>query len=107
MANDISSINGNRPQQAARDMAERVKSEARSDSMNAEQNRGADSGSDRVSLTDTASKLKDIERSIGDDAAVNQSRVNQVKDALARGEYKVDADRVADKMIDFETSLRR
>lgn len=105
MANDINSMNTNRPQQAARDIAERVKSEARSST--AEQEQNGNEGSDRVSLTSTASKLKDIERSIGSDAPVNQDRVNQVKDALSRGEYRVDADRVADKMIDFETSLRR
>lgn len=104
MANDINSINTNRSQQAVRDIAERVKSEARS---NPEQSHESDPGSDKVSLTDTASKLKDIERSMGNDGAVNQDRVNEVKNALSRGEYTVDADRVADKMIDFETSLRR
>ncbi len=103
MANDINSINTNRSQQAVRDIAERVKSEARS---NPEQSRESDN-SDKVSLTDTASKLKDIERSMGNDGTVNQDRVNEVRNALSRGEYSVDADRVADKMIDFETSLRR
>ena len=103
MANDITSINSARSQQAASRAAERVRDEATNSSSESTQSESSD---DKVSLTSTASRLKDIERQMGSEAPVNQSRVSEVREAIARGEYSVDADRIADKMLDFESSIR-
>lgn len=102
MANDITSINSAKSQQSATRSAQRVKDEADHSGSTAS---SGQTSSDKVSLTSTASRLKDIERSLGNEAPVNTDRVNQVRSAIARGEYNVDASRVADKMMDFETSL--
>ena len=61
--------------------------------------------SDTVSLTDMASRLKSLEQKLATQPDVDQSNVSRIRDAISRGEYKVNPDRVADKMMDFETDF--
>lgn len=70
---------------------------------------GSSSGSsvqgDTVHLTDMASRLKSLEQKLASQSEVDQSHVNRVRDAISRGEYRIDPDRVADKMMDFESDF--
>ena len=58
-----------------------------------------------VSLTDTAAKLQRLEAQIANQPVVDTQRVESVKKAIADGSFKVDANRIADKMADFESLL--
>jgi len=101
MANDITGIGSARTQQSGNRTAQRVDDANKSDSISTSSN----SGSDKVSLTKTAARLKDIEQKLSDQSPVDSNRVNEMKTALANGNYNVDAEKVANKMMSFEASL--
>ncbi len=71
--------------------------------VNASDGRG--DGSDVVSLTNTAETLSALKKEVGDVAPVDRQKVEAIKQALAAGEYKPDADRVAQKFIEIERAL--
>lgn len=61
---------------------------------------------DTVTLTDSARSLQKIEEAVAKAPVVNASKVAAVKHAVNSGTYKVDAGRVADKMLQFERGLK-
>ena len=105
MANDISGINSSRTHQTGERNVTGAKKES-SDSTRDTSSR-ASSGSDKVSLTDTAERLKSLEQQLASQPEVDKGRVSSVQHAISNGEYKVDPERVADKMIDFESSFNK
>lgn len=66
---------------------------------------GGRDGSDVVSLTDTAEALSALKKDVGDTAPVDRQKVEAIKQALASGEYELDAERVAQKFIEIERAL--
>jgi len=104
MANDITNINSSRSTASGTRQSQRVDNAENNGSTNS--SRVSTDTADKVSLTSTAARLKDIEQRLASQTSVDNNRVNQVKSAINNGEYNVDADRVANKMIDFENSLR-
>jgi negative regulator of flagellin synthesis FlgM len=60
---------------------------------------------DRVSLTPTAERLRHLEDSISSLPVVDTKRVEAIRQQVVNGTYRVDASRVADKLLNFETSL--
>ena len=105
MANDITGIHSARTGQAG----DRTTRRLDGDSGRSQPGTGTGSsggGDDKVSLTATAARLKDLEQRLATDSPpFDAERVNRMKQAIASGEYRVDAGRVADKMIDFEKSF--
>ena len=104
MPNDISGINSGRPQQSG---DRSVASLRRDDSSTTQQRTSSGGSGDTVSITDMASRLKSLESKLESQPAIDQSRVDKVRDAISRGEYRVNPDRVADKMMDFEADFDR
>jgi len=68
---------------------------------------GRPSTADTVSLTETSAQLRSIESSLASLPVVDTQRVESIKQAIADGSYQVDAQAVADKLIDFEAILDR
>ncbi|MDH3451905.1 MAG: flagellar biosynthesis anti-sigma factor FlgM, partial [Gammaproteobacteria bacterium] len=66
---------------------------------------GRGDGSDVVNLTKTAEALTTLKKEVGDVAPVDRQKVEAIKQALASGEYKPDADRVAKKFLEIEQAL--
>lgn len=62
---------------------------------------------DSVSLTDTASQLRRIEASLADQPEVDNDKVAAVRQAIENGSYQVDAERIADNLMKFESSLSK
>lgn len=58
-----------------------------------------------VSLTDTAAKLQRLEAQIANQPVVDTQKVENVKKAIADGSFKVDSNRAAEKMAEFESLL--
>ena len=105
MANDITGINSNRSQLNTNQSASvKSRNEAKQSSNEGENPSVA---GDRVSLTSTAARLKDIEQQLSGTSAVDRERVEAVQTAISNGDYTVDADRIADKMLAFEDFMNK
>jgi len=55
---------------------------------------------DNVTLSPMAQQLKNIESNIGTDKVFDAQKVNEIKDAIARGQFKVNTEKVADGLIE-------
>lgn len=102
--NDITNINSNRAQLNS-NQSSSVKS--RNEAKQSDASENATTQSDRVTLTNTASRLKDIEQQLSSASSIDNARVAEVQSAISNGEYKVDTDRVADKMLAFEDFMNK
>lgn len=60
---------------------------------------------DAVRITDTAANLKRIEASLSQLPDVDRSRVDAVREKVDSGNYRVDADKVAKKLLRLEQDL--
>lgn len=65
------------------------------------------STSDVVTLTDLAARLQQLGAAVRELPVVDPARVAELKGALASGEYTVDEQAVADKLVAFEAELGR
>lgn len=70
-----------------------------------QQESGRPATGDTVSLTDTAARLQQLEKRMVELPVVDSQRVEQLKKAIADGNYQVDPARVAEKLLAFETAL--
>lgn len=60
---------------------------------------------DSVLLTTQAKNLKELQKKSSTSSGINQSKVNELKKAIASGNYKVDADKLAANLANFEFNL--
>lgn len=61
---------------------------------------------DHVTLTDSARSLQKIEEAVARTPVVNADKVAAVKQAISSGTYKIDAGRIAGKMLKYERGLK-
>ena len=101
MPNDITGINSGRSQQSG----DRTVNTVRRDGSSSSAGNSSSTQNDTVSLTDMASRLHSLEKKLASQSDVDQAHVNRIRDAISRGEYRIDPDRVADKMMDFESDF--
>ncbi|MEN8261509.1 MAG: flagellar biosynthesis anti-sigma factor FlgM [Pseudomonadota bacterium] len=62
---------------------------------------------DSVNLTDTAHNLKKAEQLLQSAPTVNSERVETISRTLANGEYQIDAERIAEKLLQIEGELAK
>lgn len=105
MANDITSINSNRSQLSSNTSnSVKIRDGVKSESSNQSSSSAV---GDRVTLTNAASRLQNIEQKINESSSIDSERVATVQKAISSGEYKVNSDRIADKMIAFEDFMNK
>jgi len=63
--------------------------------------------STNVKLSSLSSQLQMIEKSFADTPVVDAARVAELKQAISDGHFKVNSDKVADKLIDTVKDLIR
>ena len=102
--NDITNINSNRSQLSS-NQSSSIKS--RNEASERSQSDTPSSSGDRVTLTDTASRLQNIEQQLNNASSIDSARVADVQSAISNGDYNVDADRIADKMLAFEDFMNK
>ncbi|HTQ98531.1 MAG TPA: flagellar biosynthesis anti-sigma factor FlgM [Candidatus Acidoferrum sp.] len=61
---------------------------------------------DRVSMTDDASRLKRIEEHLSAMPDIDHDKVAEIKKAIADGSWTPDPQKIADKLVDFESSYK-
>jgi negative regulator of flagellin synthesis FlgM len=61
---------------------------------------------DHVTLTDSARSLQKIEEAVAKTPVVNTAKVAAVKQSISAGTYKIDAGRVASKLLQYERGLK-
>ena len=66
---------------------------------------GKSSTADTVSLSENAVQLGKIDNTAIAAPVVDTQRVEQIKQAISDGSYKVDVEKVADKLMKFESIL--
>ncbi len=66
---------------------------------------GQSSTADTISLSDNAVQLGKIDNSVAAAPVVDTQRVEQVKQAISNGTFEVNAEKVADKLMQFESIL--
>lgn len=54
---------------------------------------------DKVELSNTSSSLQAIEKGFAETPVVDTARVDEIKQAIASGCFKVNADKVADRLL--------
>ncbi|VAW54159.1 hypothetical protein MNBD_GAMMA05-1529 [hydrothermal vent metagenome] len=66
---------------------------------------GQSSTADTISLSDSAVSLGKLNNAVETSPVIDTQRVEQMKKAIADGSFKVDVEKVADKMMKFESVL--
>lgn len=102
--NDITNINSNRAHLNSNQTSSiKNRNEAKEENNSA----STSSAGDRVTLTSTASRLKDIEQQLSAGSNVDSNRIAEVQSAINNGDYTVNSDRIADKMLAFENFMNK
>lgn len=70
-----------------------------------QQETGRSSTADTVSLTNTSAQLRSLENTLAELPVVDTQRVESIKQAIADGSYQINAQSVADKLINLEQGL--
>ncbi|EKE75459.1 flagellar biosynthesis anti-sigma factor FlgM [Gallaecimonas xiamenensis] len=60
---------------------------------------------DAVSITPKAAGLDKMQKSMSSEAPFDKDKVESLKKAIEAGEYKVNVDKLADKLLQFEEDL--
>lgn len=60
---------------------------------------------DQVTLTDRAKRLSDLTQSLDRQPVANQSRIDELRQAIEEGRYTVNSERIAAKLMDAEFGL--
>ena len=78
----------------------------RNDGRSAESGRASESNApdDTVELSGLAEVIKTAARKLASESPVDEARVREIKDALTSGDYTVDPERLARKLIDADNS---
>jgi negative regulator of flagellin synthesis FlgM len=60
---------------------------------------------EKVTLTATAARFQQVQTNLSTQPEINRERVAEIRKAIAEGTYKVDAGRLAGRMMQFESEL--
>ena len=61
---------------------------------------------DTVVLTDVAAQTQKAEKALAETPEVDQDKVKQIKASIADGSYQVNAELVAEKLVEFESTTK-
>lgn len=78
---------------------------ARTEATADQQETGGSNTVDSVSLTDTAARLQNLETTIAELPVVDSQRVEDIRSAIANGEYDANPERIAEKMLRLDAEV--
>ncbi len=101
MAININNVGGNTPvNQNLKQQAEANAKAAQAPTPQAKSVR-----QDSVSLTPQAKQMSELQKKANDAPVVNQKKIAELKKAIESGEYKVDPEKLAQSIANFEFKL--
>ena len=62
-------------------------------------------GQDSVSITPQAKRLNELQKKAADAPVINQKKIDELKKAIISGEYKINPEKLAASIADFEFKL--
>lgn len=74
-------------------------------SVPASASKAANIASDAVSVSDTAQKLNSAQEKAKNSSGIDEKKIASIKKAINEGTYKIDYDKLADKIISKEIDL--
>jgi negative regulator of flagellin synthesis FlgM len=102
MSIDISQISSNRPEGPKRQDSSKVSTSAAQSDVNKPTASPTQDTSDSVSLSSAAKNLAKIESELRSLPDIDQSKVDAIKARVDSGEYQVDSQNLAQKMLSIE-----
>ncbi len=101
MAVNINNLNSNR--QIQQNQQSQVKQQSAQASSSDLQVKSA--SQDSVSLTPQAKQLNELQKKAADAPVVNQKKIDELKKAISAGDYKVNPEKLAASIANFEFKL--
>jgi negative regulator of flagellin synthesis FlgM len=103
MAINISNLGNNNPIKQKTEQQTQVKQQAAQATVNVEQSKSA--RQDSVSITPQAKQMTELQKKAGDGPMIDQKKIEQLKKAIASGEYKINPEKLAASIAGFEFQL--
>ena len=101
MAININNLNNNN--QVQQTQQKQVQQQSSQASSNGAQVKNA--AQDSVSITPQAKQLNELQKKAADAPVVNQKKIDELKKAISAGDYKVDPEKLAASIANFEFKL--
>jgi negative regulator of flagellin synthesis FlgM len=102
MAININNLQ-NTPIKQTIDQQSKVKQQANQNNVSAQQNNTA--SRDSVSLTPQAKQLDELQKKAQEAPIVDRKKIEQLKEAITSGDYKINAEKLAASIANFEFKL--
>lgn len=102
MAININKVGQNTPVNQTANQAQVKQNNAQANSALAQ---ATSARQDSVSITPQAKQLTELQKKASDSSPINQKKVDELKKAIADGNYKVDAEKLAASISKFEFSI--
>ncbi len=103
MAMNINNLSSNSQIKQKVDLQSQVKQQTTQNTVASEQTKMA--STDSVSITPQANHLRELQKKAQDAPVINQKKVEQLKKAIISGEYKIDPEKLAASIANFEFKL--
>jgi len=105
MAININGLGNNQPVKQKIENQEQVKQQAAKTAVSVDQAKTV--RQDSVSITPQAKQLSELQKKANDAPTINQKKVEELKKAIMSGEYKVDPEKLASSIANFEFELSK
>ena len=103
MALNINNLSNNNQIKQKIDQQTQVKQQVNQNTAAAEQNKTA--SKDSVSITPQAKELGELQKKAQEAPVINQKKIEELKKAISAGEYKIDPEKLAASMANFEFEI--
>ena len=105
MAININNLNSNN--QVQQKQQTQVKQELTQSTHQAESNKAQvrSASQDSVSITPQAKQLNELQKKATDGPGISQQKIDELKKAINDGDYKIDAEKLAASIANFEFKL--
>jgi negative regulator of flagellin synthesis FlgM len=103
MAININNLSNNNQVKQKLDQQVQVKQQATQNSASTDQAKSA--SKDSVSLTPQAKQLGELQKKASEAPSINQKKVDELKKAITSGDYRINPEKLAASIANFEFKL--